>query len=54
MASDIFAESAHSRAHKPRLFARRMRPAAALTLNLLLSLGFWWAIWAMVSALILG
>lgn len=58
MTSSIFVESAHARVHKPRVSARRagrqLRPVASLTLILLLSLGLWWAIWTVFSALLLG
>jgi len=58
MSKNIFVEGAYPPARNTRLSAprtaRRLKPAIALTIVLLLSLVFWWAIWTAVSSLVFG
>jgi len=56
MAKHPFVEAAYPRAQRTGVSARRapqrVSPATALIAIVLLSLGFWWAIWTAVSALV--
>jgi hypothetical protein len=58
MSKNILVEGAYPPARNTRLSAprtaRRLKPAIALTIVLLVSLDFWWAIWAAVSSLVFG
>ena len=56
MTKNPFVEAAYPRVQKTEVSARRaprrLTPATALITILLLSLGFWWATWTTVSALV--
>ena len=56
MTENPLVEAAYLRAQKTEVSARRapqrLSPATALITIVLLSLGFWWATWTTVSALV--
>jgi hypothetical protein len=56
MTKNLLVEAAYPRAQKAEVSARRaprrLSPATALITIVLLSLGFWWAIWTAVAALV--
>jgi len=58
MTSKIFVERAYPPVYKRQAFApratRQLKPGAALSVILLLSLGLWWVVWTVASALVPG